>query len=154
MGVRMLPFATISERMQRIVRQTARELSKRVEMTIEGESIEIDRGVLDKMGAPLEHLLRNAVAHGLETPEQRKALGKPETGQIKLKVSLENDEITLVVTDDGAGINLAKVKQKAIEKGLFNAKSEVSDQALMSVIFEPGFQQRILFHKLLVAVLV
>lgn len=139
MGVRMLPFATISERMQRIVRQTARELNKRVEMTIEGESIEIDRGVLDKMGAPLEHLLRNAVAHGLETPEQRKALGKPETGQIKLKVSLENDEITLVVTDDGAGINLAKVKQKAIEKGLFNAKSEVSDQALMSVIFEPGF---------------
>jgi chemosensory pili system protein ChpA (sensor histidine kinase/response regulator) len=139
MGVRMLPFATISERMQRIVRQTARELNKRVEMTIEGESIEIDRGVLDKMGAPLEHLLRNAVAHGLETPEQRKALGKPETGQIKLKVSLENDEITLVVTDDGAGINLAKVKQKAIEKGLFNTKNEVSDQALMSVIFEPGF---------------
>jgi chemosensory pili system protein ChpA (sensor histidine kinase/response regulator) len=139
MGVRMLPFATISERMQRIVRQTARELNKRVEMTIEGESVEIDRGVLDKMGAPLEHLLRNAVAHGLENPEQRKALGKPEVGQIKLKVSLENDEITLVVTDDGSGINLAKVKQKAIEKGLFNAKSEVSDQALMSVIFEPGF---------------
>ena len=115
MGVRMLPFATIAERMQRIVRQTARELKKRVEMTIEGESIEIDRGVLDKMGAPLEHLLRNAVAHGLESPEQRKKLGKPETGHIKLKISLENDEITLVVTDDGAGVNLEKVKQKAIE---------------------------------------
>jgi chemosensory pili system protein ChpA (sensor histidine kinase/response regulator) len=108
-------------------------------MTIEGESIELDRGVLDKMGAPLEHLLRNAVAHGLESTEERKKLGKPEAGQIKLKVSLENDEITLVVTDDGAGINLVKVKQKAIEKGLLTASQEVSDQALMAVIFETGF---------------
>ncbi len=139
MGVRMLPFATISERLQRIVRQTARELNKRVEMTIEGENIELDRGVLDKMGAPLEHLLRNAVAHGLESTEERKKLGKSEAGQIKLKVSLENDEITLVVTDDGAGINLAKVKAKAIDKGLITSDQEVSDQALMAVIFEPGF---------------
>lgn len=139
MGVRMLPFVTISERLQRIVRQTARELGKRVEMTIEGEAVELDRGVLDKMGAPLEHLLRNAVAHGLESAEERKKLGKPEIGQIKLKVSLENDEITLVVTDDGAGVNLDKVKQKAIEKGMFTADQELTDQALMAVIFEPGF---------------
>lgn len=139
MSVRMLPFSTISERLQRIVRQTARELNKRVEMVIEGENVELDRGVLDKMGAPLEHLLRNAVAHGLESTDERKRLGKPESGQIKLKVSLENDEITLVVTDDGAGINLGKVKQKAIERGLLSANQEVSDQALMAVIFEPGF---------------
>lgn len=139
MGVRMLPFATITERLQRIVRQTARELDKRVEMTIEGESIELDRGVLDKMGAPLEHLLRNAVAHGLESAEERAKLGKPEVGHIKLKVSLENDEITLVITDDGAGVNLAKVKQKAIEKGMFTPDQEITDQALMTVIFEPGF---------------
>lgn len=139
MAVRMLPFSTISERLQRIVRQTARELNKRVEMTIEGEGIELDRGVLDKMGAPLEHLLRNAVAHGLESASERVKLGKPEVGHIKLKVSLENDEITLVITDDGAGVNLAKVKQRAIEKGLFSADQEVSDQALMTIIFEPGF---------------
>ncbi len=139
MTVRMLPFSTISERLQRIVRQTARELNKRVEMTIEGESIELDRGVLDKMGAPLEHLLRNAVAHGLESASERVKLGKSEVGHIKLKVSLENDEITLVITDDGAGVNLAKVKQKAVEKGLFCADQEVSDQALMTIIFEPGF---------------
>lgn len=139
MSVRMLPFSTISERLQRIVRQTARELNKRVEMTIEGESIELDRGVLDKMGAPLEHLLRNAVAHGLESASERVKLGKSEVGHIKLKVSLENDEITLVITDDGAGVNLAKVKQKAVEKGLFSADQEVSDQALMTIIFEPGF---------------
>jgi len=139
MSVRMLPFSTISERLQRIVRQTARELNKRVEMTIEGENTEMDRGVLDKMGAPLEHLLRNAVAHGLESAEERAKLGKPEVGHIRLKVSLENDEITLVITDDGAGVNLAKVKQKAIERGMFAADQEVTDQALMTVIFEPGF---------------
>lgn len=139
MSVRMLPFATITERLQRIVRQTARELNKRVEMTIEGESVELDRGVLDKMGAPLEHLLRNAVAHGLESAEERAKLGKSETGHIKLKVSLENDEITLVITDDGSGVNLAKVKQKAIEQGMFAADQEITDQALMTVIFEPGF---------------
>jgi len=139
MGVRMLPFATISERLQRIVRQTARELNKRVEMTIEGEGVELDRGVLDKIGAPLEHLLRNAVAHGLESTELRKKIGKSEVGQIKLKVSLENDEITLVVTDDGAGVNLEKVREKAIEKSMFAADQELSDQALMAVIFEPGF---------------
>ncbi len=139
MSVRMLPFATITERLQRIVRQTARELHKRVEMTIEGENTEMDRGVLDKMGAPLEHLLRNAVAHGLESAEERAKLGKPEVGHIRLKVSLENDEITLVITDDGAGVNLAKVKQKAIERGMFTPDQEISDQALMTVIFEPGF---------------
>lgn len=139
MGVRMLPFSTISERLQRIVRQTARELNKRVEMTIEGEGIEMDRSVLDKMGAPLEHLLRNAVAHGLESTENRKKLGKSETGHIKLKVSTENDEITLVITDDGSGINLSKVKQKAIDQGLFTVDQELTDQALMAVIFEAGF---------------
>ncbi len=139
MRVRMLPFATISERLQRIVRQTARELNKRVEMTIDGENTELDRGVLDKLGAPLEHLLRNAVAHGLETTEERIKSGKPEIGHIRLKVSTENDEITLVITDDGAGVNLAKVKQKATEKGLFAAGQEVTEQALMAVIFEPGF---------------
>ena len=139
MRVRMLPFATISERLQRIVRQTARELNKRVEMTIDGENIELDRGVLDKLGAPLEHLLRNAVAHGLETTEERIKSGKPEIGHIRLKVNMENDEITLIITDDGAGVNLAKVKQKATEKGFLAAGQDVTEQALMAVIFEPGF---------------
>jgi chemosensory pili system protein ChpA (sensor histidine kinase/response regulator) len=139
MRVRMLPFATISERLQRIVRQTARELHKRVEMTIDGENIELDRGVLDKLGAPLEHLLRNAVAHGLETTEDRIKSGKPEIGHIRLKVSMDNDEITIIITDDGAGVNLAKVKQKATEKGFLVAGQEVTEQALMAVIFEPGF---------------
>lgn len=139
MRVRMLPFATISERLQRIVRQTARELNKQVEMRIDGEGIELDRGVLDKLGAPLEHLLRNAVAHGLESTEERVKAGKTEVGHINLRVNMENDEISLVITDDGAGVNLNKVKLKAIEKGMLAQGQEITEQALMSIIFEPGF---------------
>jgi chemosensory pili system protein ChpA (sensor histidine kinase/response regulator) len=95
--------------------------------------------VLDKIGAPLEHLLRNAVAHGMEKPAQRKKLGKPELGSITLKVRQENDEIVMTVTDDGGGINLERVRAKAIENGLFAADHEIGEQALLSVIFEPGF---------------
>lgn len=139
MDVRMVPFALISERLQRIVRQTARELDKRVELTIDGETVEIDRSVLDKIGAPLEHLLRNAVGHGMETPEQRKKLGKSESGSVVLKIRHENDEIILTVTDDGTGIDLERVRAKAIQNGLFAADHEIDEQALLSVIFEPGF---------------
>ncbi len=139
LGVRMLPFKQISERLQRIVRQTARELKKSVSLVIDGETTEIDRSVLDKLGAPLEHLLRNAVAHGIESPAERKKKNKLETGTITLKVRQENEEIHLAVSDDGAGINLARVKEKAIQNNLIDANAEVSDQALMSVIFESGF---------------
>jgi chemosensory pili system protein ChpA (sensor histidine kinase/response regulator) len=139
MNVRMVPFSMVSERLQRIVRQTSRELSKPVEMLIDGEAVNIDRSVLDKIGAPLEHLLRNAVAHGMETPAERKKSKKNAMGNVTLKVRRENDEIVIIVTDDGAGINLEKVRKKAVEKGLFAANQEVSEQALMQVIFESGF---------------
>ncbi len=139
LGVRMLPFKQISERLQRIVRQTARELKKSVSLVIDGETTEIDRSVLDKLGAPLEHLLRNAVAHGIESPAERKKKNKLETGTITLKVRQENEEIHIAVSDDGAGINLARVKEKAIQNNLIEANADVSDQALMSVIFESGF---------------
>ena len=139
LGVRMLPFKQISERLQRIVRQTARELKKSVSLVIDGETTEIDRSVLDKLGAPLEHLLRNAVAHGIESPAERKKKNKLDTGTITLKVRQENEEIHIAVSDDGAGINLARVKEKAIQNKLIDVNAEVSDQALMSVIFESGF---------------
>ena len=139
LGVRMLPFKQISERLQRIVRQTARELKKSVELVIDGEDTEIDRSVLDKLGAPIEHLLRNAVAHGIESPAERSAQGKKEAGTIVLKVRQENEEIHLEVSDDGAGINLQRVKAQAVKNNLIDANAEVSDQALMSVIFESGF---------------
>ncbi len=139
LGARMLPFKQISERMQRIVRQTARELKKSVDLVIDGESTEIDRSVLDRLGAPLEHLLRNAVAHGIEMPAERKANGKTDTGTITLKVRQENDEINIIVSDDGAGINLQRVKEIAIKNKLLAENVDVSDQALMSLIFESGF---------------
>jgi chemosensory pili system protein ChpA (sensor histidine kinase/response regulator) len=139
MDVRMVPFSMISERLQRIVRQTARTLGKPAELQIEGEAVQIDRTVLDKIGAPLEHLLRNAVAHGLESVAERRATGKPEAGTIRLQVKSENDEITLTVTDDGAGIPLAQVRQKAIERGLLVADQKMTDATLLAVIFEPGF---------------
>lgn len=139
MGVRMLPFSQVSERMERIVRQTARELNKIVTFSIEGDHTEIDRSVLDKIGAPLEHLLRNAVAHGLESIEERRAVGKTEAGQLRLKVRAENDEIKIVIEDDGAGIPLKKVKEVAVKQQLIGADEDISDQSLMAIIFEPGF---------------
>lgn len=139
MNVRMLPFSQLSERMDRIVRQTARELKKRVEFIITGDKTEIDRSVLDKIGAPLEHLLRNAVAHGIELPDNRQKAGKAATGKLHLHVTAENDEIRIQVTDDGAGVNLKKVREIAVKNKLIGAKAQINDQALMAVIFEPGF---------------
>ena len=139
LGVRMLPFQQIAERLQRIVRQTARELKKSADLIIDGETTEIDRSVLDKLGAPLEHLLRNAVAHGLESPAERKKQGKPPIGTITLKIRQENDEIHIMVSDDGAGINLERIKEKAIKNKLITETTEVTEQSLMSIIFESGF---------------
>ena len=139
LNVRMLPFKHISERMQRIVRQTGRELNKVVDLIIDGESTEIDRSVLEKLGPPLEHLLRNAVAHGLETPEKRKKLLKTDSGTITLKVRQQGDEINITVSDDGAGIDLTRVKAKAIERELYKEGEKISEQKLLSFIFEPGF---------------
>jgi len=139
MGVRMLPFAQLTERLDRIVRQTARALKKQVEFTMGGEKTELDRSVLDKIGAPLEHLLRNAVAHGIETPSQRKQHKKPATGKLHLQVTAQNEEIRIEIHDDGAGVDLAKVKQVAVERGLVDPNAKKSDQQWMTVIFEPGF---------------
>jgi chemosensory pili system protein ChpA (sensor histidine kinase/response regulator) len=139
MNVRMVPFSVISERLHRIVRQTSHELNKPVELTVDGESVDIDRSVLDKIGAPLEHLLRNSVGHGIESVAQRKKSHKPETGSVQLKVKRENDEIVITVADDGAGIQLDNVREKAIQKGLIQADQEASEQSLLAIIFEPGF---------------
>ena len=139
LGVRMLPFKQISERLQRIVRQTSRELKKSVNLVIDGEATEIDRSVLDRLGAPLEHLLRNAVAHGIEMPAERSKKSKKTEGTITLRIRQENDEINIVVSDDGAGVNLQRVKDKAVKNNLIDAKVDISEQALMSLIFETGF---------------
>lgn len=136
--VRMIPFASMADRLYRIVRQTARELDKQVELSIDGGNVEMDRSVLEKIGGTLEHLLRNAVGHGIEDATTRAKSGKNVQGSIHLSVRQENNEITLVVKDDGAGINLQQVKKRAQETGLIEEGGTTSEQSLLSAIFEPG----------------
>lgn len=139
MNVRMVPFSMIVERLQRIVRQTAKELGKPVVLNVEGGLVNLDRGMLDKLVVPLEHLLRNAIAHGIESPAVRKKAKKASEGSIALRVYRENDEIIVTVADDGAGVDLEKVRARAIAIGLFEVDQAISAQTLMQVIFESGF---------------
>ena len=139
MRVRTVPFARLSERMHRIVRQTARELGKRANLEISGAQTELDRGILEKIAAPLEHLLRNAVAHGLETPEARTQQHKSEAGSIRLALRQDGDEIEIVVNDDGAGFNFEKLRSKGVAMGLLNPDATTSDAELAELIFTPGF---------------
>ena len=139
MSVRLVKFATISERLFKVVRQAAKEVGKNVRLDIIGESIEVDRGVLDRMVAPLEHLLRNGVAHGIETPEQRKQVGKPDMGMIKLEVTHDGNFVFLKMTDDGQGLNTEIVRRKGVEKGLVLASETPSEARLIELIFMPGF---------------
>ena len=104
--MRAVPFSNLNERLYRIVRQTARELDKKAELTIEGAEVELDRSVLEQIGAPLEHMLRNALAHGIEAPAARAAAGKPESGRIIDRAAPGSNEMVLILTDDGAGLEL------------------------------------------------
>ena len=139
MQVRMLPFDSLASRLYRVVRQSARELGKRATLDLRGGRIEIDRSVLEQMAAPLEHLLRNAVAHGIEPPAERAAAGKPETGSITLTVSQEGNEIAIEIADDGAGLDLARIAARARERGLIGADEHPDERRLTNLIFVSGF---------------
>ena len=138
MDIRMVPFASISERLYRIVRQTGKELGKRANLELTGIEVELDRSVLEKMTAPFEHLLRNAIAHGLETPEQRQHVGKEPIGEIRLALRQESNEVVFEFSDDGAGLDIARVRQKAVENGLLQEGEEIGDEQVMQLIFMPG----------------
>ena len=138
MAIRMVPFASISERLYRIVRQTGKELGKRANLELSGTEVELDRSVLEKMTAPFEHLLRNAVAHGLETPEQRAKANKEPIGEIRLSLRQESNEVVFEFSDDGAGLDIARVRQKAVEDGVLQEGEEISDEQAMQLIFTPG----------------
>ena len=137
--VRMMPLYSLSERLYRVVRQAARDLGKRAQLEIEGGELELDRSVLEKITAPLEHLLRNAVAHGLESAEQRQALGKPEFGDIRLVARQEGNEMLLILKDDGQGLNLERIRAKAVERGLLSPGVAPAEDQLAQLIFAPGF---------------
>ncbi len=139
MRTRMVRFGGLSSRLRRIVRQISRELGKEVEIDIIGENSEVDRTVLDRIIAPLEHMIRNAVAHGIELPEVRKALDKNETGKISIEVSRQGASVVITVNDDGAGINVDKVREKAIKQGFITEGSELSDYDALQFILQSGF---------------
>ena len=138
MRMRAVPFSNLNERLYRIVRQTARELDKKAELEIEGSQVELDRGVLDRIGAPLDHMLRNALGHGIEPPAVRAAEGKPESGRIRIALRQESNEIALILSDDGAGLDLGKLHRKALEAGLLERGKEPTDTELMQLVFASG----------------
>ena len=138
MNVRMVSFNSITDRLYRIVRQTAKELNKRANLELQGTNVELDRSVLEKMIAPFEHLLRNSIVHGLENDQQRTQSGKLPIGEIRLSVRQENNEVVFEFSDDGAGLNFAKLREKAIASGSMRADEEVSDDQLAQLIFTPG----------------
>ncbi|MFZ6688020.1 Hpt domain-containing protein [Undibacterium sp. SXout11W] len=139
MRVRMIPFASVSERLYRVARQTAKEIDKRVNLDIRGTAVEMDRGVLEKMVGPFEHLLRNAIVHGIETRETRRLLGKDETGELLIEVRQEGNEVVIRFNDDGQGLNLANIREKAQSLGLLLEGEALTDAETAGMIFEPGF---------------
>jgi len=138
MRMRAVPFAILDDRLYRIVRQTTRELGKRAELEIRGSQVELDRSVLERISAPLEHMLRNALTHGIEPPQARAAAGKPETGRVQVHLRQESNEIVLTVADDGAGIDTARLHSKAVERGLLAADATPDAGALTQLIFASG----------------
>lgn len=139
MGVRMIPFASQAERLYRIVRQTAKDVDKRANLDIVGGQVEMDRSVLDKMLAPLEHMLRNAVTHGIERQADRQAAGKREVGEITVSLAQEGNEIILSMADDGKGLDAGRIRARAEQIGLLQPGQAIEDQALFDFIFQPGF---------------
>lgn len=139
MKIRMVPINQIFSRFPRVVRDLQRDLNKKVNLVIEGEDTELDKTVIDDLLDPVMHCVRNSVDHGIETPEVRVAAGKPEEGTLLLKASNEGNQIIIDIADDGAGINVEKVKQKAISKGLIHPNKIISDQEAYQLIFMPGF---------------
>jgi two-component system chemotaxis sensor kinase CheA len=140
-GLRMLPIETVFNRFPRVVRDIALRLDKEVQLVIEGKETELDRSVLEEVGDPLGHLVRNALDHGIETPDERRALGKPLPGTVRLTARHADGRILITVEDDGRGMDPAALRRAVVEKGLMSreAAESTSDEEMLRVIFMPGF---------------
>ncbi len=139
MRLRMLPLGTLAERLHRVARLAAKETGRKAQLELEGAQTELDRGVLDRIAAPLEHLVRNAVAHGIEPPERRLASGKAEYGEIRLEATRESNEIVLTLSDDGAGIDYAAVRARARALGWIADGDDPAVEELHGFLFRSGF---------------
>jgi two-component system chemotaxis sensor kinase CheA len=139
MRIRMLPIAAVFNRFPRMVRDLEHRLGKRVKLELQGESTEVDKTVLEKIGDPLVHLVRNAIDHGLETPAERVAAGKPEVGTLRMEARHEGGNVVVEVVDDGAGLRRGPIIAKALQRGLVRADQGLDDEELAELIFQPGF---------------
>ncbi len=139
MAIRAQPVRSVFQRMPRLVREVAAQTAKQVRLVTEGEGTEVDKTVIERIADPLTHMIRNAIDHGLESPEKRIAAGKPAEGTVRLTALHRSGRIVLEVADDGAGINRPRVKQKAIENGLVPADATLTDEEIDNLIFLPGF---------------
>ena len=137
--MRMVPFANVADRLFRVARQSARELGKRVRLDLEGENTEVDRSVLEHMAGPFEHLVRNAIVHGLESPEARAASGKPDTGELRVSVHQESNEVVVVFADDGRGLDWDRIRARGESSGRIPAGRIPDERELIELIFAPGF---------------
>jgi len=139
MGMRMLPIGTIFAKFKRLVRDLSTELGKEVNFTTSGEETELDKTVIDKLGDPLVHLIRNSIDHGIESPDARKAAGKPAEGTIRLTAEHSGAHVLISVSDDGAGLDTEAIRSRAIEKGLISPDAAMSEKDLFELILTPGF---------------
>lgn len=139
MNIRMLPVSFAFNRMPRIVHDVSKKLGKSIDLVMEGENTELDKTMLEALTDPLVHIVRNSIDHGVESPEVRLEAGKPETGTVKMAAFHQGGNILIQITDDGAGINADKVRQKAIEKGVIEEDHKMSEEEIIDLIFHPGF---------------
>lgn len=141
MGTRMQLVGSVFAKFPRVIRDMSRQLGKQIELSIQGESVELDKSIIEALGDPLTHLIRNSADHGIELPEARKQAGKPEQGTIELIARHEGGQVFVEIIDDGAGIDPAKIKRKAVDQGLIAPRTaeELSDREALRLIFAPGF---------------
>jgi two-component system chemotaxis sensor kinase CheA len=141
MRMRLIPLSKVFDKFPRLVRDLCRAQDKQVDFRVRGSDVELDRTILDALGDPVMHLLRNAVDHGVESPADREAAGKPPAGTIELAATREHDRVVITLTDDGAGLDPERIRAKAVERGLVSAEvaANLDDDAVFDFVFEPGF---------------
>ena len=139
MGIRMLPIGTTFAKFKRLVRDLSTELGKEVNFTTSGEETELDKTVIDRLGDPLVHLIRNSIDHGIESPEKRAAAGKPAEGTIRLIAEHSGAHVLISVSDDGSGLDTEAIRAKAMEKGIISPDASLSEKEIFELIFAPGF---------------
>ena len=139
MKIRMMPISFVFSRFPRLVRDVSRTLDKKIDLVLSGENTELDKTVMEKIGDPMVHLIRNSIDHGIEMPDVRIAAGKPETGTVELNAFHQSGNIVIEIKDDGAGLNKERIPQKAIENGLIDESTTLADEQIFDLIFQPGF---------------